>query len=306
MQNALAPAGVDAARIEALWWLMFGICTVVFIAVLAFLAAGLLIRRREPEAGEETKTRVVAGAVGLTVILLIVILAGSVAVGRGTASGPDDALTIEVVGHQWWWEVRYLDPRADHTFTTANEIHLPVGERVRLRIWSQDVIHSLWIPQLAPKVDLLPGAVNTLWVEPTEPGEFRGQCAEFCGMQHAHMALVAVALPRDEFAAWLDRERQAVAPPADPLAERGLAAFETACSVCHRIRGTDALATFGPDLTHLGRRRTLAAGTVANTRAWLTAWIVDPQQIKPGSFMPPTNLDAETLHAMVHYLEQLR
>jgi cytochrome c oxidase subunit II len=154
---------------------------------------------------------------------------------------------------------------------------------------------------------MFPDRQNTLWLEPTEPGAYRGQCAEFCGMQHGLMAFMVVVHEPAAFAQWLERERAPAAEPADELAERGRAAFENGtCATCHRVRGTRALATLGPDLTHLASRRTLAAGTMPNTRARLMAWIVDPQQVKPGSYMPPTNLDAETLHAITHYLESLR
>jgi cytochrome c oxidase subunit II len=307
MQSLLTPAGVDAAQIVWLWWLLFGISVVVFIAVMGFLAAALLTRRDYSPEADATKTKVIAGAAVLTVITLFVILIASVSVGRATAEGPADAFTIEVTGHQWWWEVRYMDPRANMIVTSANEVHLPVGERVRFVLRSQDVIHSFWIPNLAGKIDMFPDRLNTLWVEATEPGVYRGQCAEFCGMQHGKMAFVAVAHEPEEFRAWLERERQNGATPQDDMARRGQEVFvHGTCGTCHRIRGTPALATFGPDLTHIGSRRTLGAGAVPNTRARLAAWILDPQQIKPGSHMPPTNLDPESLHALVYYLERLR
>ena len=306
MQSILSPAGADAARIAGLWWYFLVICTLVFIAVIAATARALTVRREVTEEGEVAKVKVVAGSTGITVVILITILFASVAVGRATVSGEDAPLTVEVIGHQWWWEVRYLDPSPHRMVTTANEVHLPVGRRVRFVLRSSDVIHSFWIPNLAGKIDMFPDRDNTLWIEPSRTGIFRGQCAEFCGMQHGKMAFVAVVHEPAEFEAWLERERAPAAPPADPLAQRGHDIFMgTTCATCHRVRGTEAHATFGPDLTHLASRRTLAAGTMPNDRGRLMAWLVDPQRTKPGSLMPPTHLDAESLQALVHYLEGL-
>jgi cytochrome c oxidase subunit II len=307
MQSLLTAAGSDAARIVGLWWYFAAVSVVVFVAVIGFTVYALTVRSDITADGESTKLKVVAGATGITVLVLITILFASVSVGRATVTGPDDALTIEVIGHQWWWEVRYLDPSPHRTVTTANEVHLPVGERVRFILRSQDVVHSFWIPNLGGKIDMFPDRDNVLWLEATETGVFRGQCAEFCGMQHARMAFMAVVHERDAFVDWLERERSPAVAPPDELARRGRDAFEGGtCATCHRIRGTDALATFGPDLTHIGSRLTIAAGTMPNDRGRMAAWLVDPQKFKPGSLMPPTNLDAETLHAIVHYLEQLR
>jgi cytochrome c oxidase subunit II len=307
MQSMLNAAGADAGRIAWLWWFFIAISIIVFVLVIGFLAYGLLVRRDVTEEGERTKVRVVAGSAGATVVVLIAILFASVAVGRSTVLGPDDALTIEVIGHQWWWEVRYLDPSPHRVVVTANEVHLPVGERIRFLLSSRDVIHSFWIPPLGGKIDMFPDRVNTLWLEPTKTGVFRGQCTEFCGMQHGKMAFMVVVHEPADFAAWLERERAPAAEPADELAERGRAVFmEGTCATCHRVRGTEALATLGPDLTHIGSRRTLAAGTMPNDRARMAAWLVDPQRIKPGSLMPPTHLEPEALQAVLHYLEQLR
>ena len=308
MQSILTPAGADAAAIEGLWWLLLAISAVVFVLVMAFLLFGIFARGEQTEESDRAKVRVVAGAAVLTAVTLIGILVATVSVSRSTtAPGADDALTIDVIGHQWWWEVRYRGDRADQLVVSANEVHLPVGERVRFVVRSSDVIHSLWLPNLGGKIDLMPDRENTLWLEATETGVFRGQCAEFCGMQHGKMAFMVVVHERDEFDAWLDRERMSAAPPADALARVGHDAFVGGtCASCHRIRGTAAMGGFGPDLTHVGSRRTIAAGTAPNTRARLTAWIIDPQQLKPGALMPATHMEPEALHAIVHYLEQLR
>lgn len=308
MQSILTPAGADAAAIEGLWWLLLSISVVVFVLVMAFLLFGIFARGEQTEDSDRRKTRVVAGAAVLTALTLIGILVATVSVSRATtAPGAEDALTIDVIGHQWWWEVRYRGSRPDQLVVSANEVHLPVGERVRFVVRSSDVIHSLWLPNLGGKIDLMPDRENTLWLEATEPGVFRGQCAEFCGMQHGKMGFMVVVHERAEFEAWLDRERMSASPPADALARAGHDAFvRGTCATCHRIRGTAAMGGFGPDLTHIGSRRTIAAGTAPNTRARLTAWLIDPQRLKPGALMPATHMEPEALHAIVHYLEQLR
>jgi cytochrome c oxidase subunit II len=308
MQSMLSGAGTDAALITGLWWYFFAVCAVVFVVVLILTYRAVVAPHSEVTAdADATRTRYVAGGAFVSALILVTIFIASVSVGRATVSGDPDALTIEIIGHQWWWEVRYLDPSPYRMVPTANELHLPAGRRVRLLLTSSDVIHSFWIPALGGKIDMFPDRTNVLWLEPKEPGVYRGQCAEFCGMQHAKMALVAVVHEPAAFEAWLQRERMPAAPPADARAQRGHDAFmSSSCVLCHRIRGTEAMAMLGPELTHLGRRRTLAAGTLPNNRANLTAWLIDPQHLKPGSHMPPTNLDADVLHDIVHYLERLR
>lgn len=307
MQSMLAGAGADAARVAGLWWYLFVISVIVFTAVIGFTVYALTVRSDVTETGEAAKVKVVAGSTLVTVVVLITILFASVTIGRATVTGVDAPLTIEVIGHQWWWEVRYLDPEPYRTVTTANEVHLPAGRRVRFILRSQDVIHSFWIPSLGGKIDMFPDRDNVLWLEPTETGVFRGQCAEFCGMQHGRMAFVTVVHEPAEFEAWLARERAPAVAPADETAQRGHDVFMgSTCATCHRVRGTQAMATLGPDLTHIASRRTLAAGTMPNDRGRMAAWLVDPQRIKPGSLMPPTHLDAESLQALIYYLERLR
>jgi cytochrome c oxidase subunit 2 len=212
----------------------------------------------------------------------------------------DAQLTIEVIGHMWWWEVRYPGG-----VETANEIHVPVGETVRFEVSSVDVIHSFWVPELAPKIDMIPGRTNVLDVRAERPGTYRGQCAEFCGLQHANMALFVVAEARAEFDAWL-RNEALPAPVPGPGATAGLGILlDSSCVGCHTIRGTEASGTLGPDLTHVAARQTLAAGTIANTHENLAAWISHPQSIKPGAVMPPTELSPQELSAVVEYLEGL-
>jgi cytochrome c oxidase subunit 2 len=219
------------------------------------------------------------------------------------AAPPDKALTIELAGHQWWWEMRYPDGQV----TTANELHIPAGQPVHLILTSADVIHSFWAPELHGKIDLTPGRTSSFWIEARQPGVYRGLCAEYCGDQHAKMAFLVIAEPPDQFAAWLERQRQAAPAPTDPLAQQGLLVFQRAgCVLCHTIRDAQIATTTGPDLTHLAERRTIAAGALANTRDNLASWLKDPQAIKPGTTMPTPDLTTEELQALLAYLESLK
>ena len=314
LQSVLAPAGPQADRIYALWWLFAIVCIGVWIAVAVALYLALWRRGRQtlPERphGEPRKVRVVAAATALTVLVLFVFVGASALAGRAMSAQPDAnarPVIVEVVGHQWWWEVRYPDEIASRGFTTANEIRIPVGRPIIVRASSRDVIHSFWVPNLHGKIDLIPGRTNTIWLQADRPGEYRGQCAEFCGLQHAKMALVVIAEDDLAFETWAEAQRQPAAGPTDPVALRGQEVFLGAqCSLCHTIRGTNAYARVAPDLTHIASRRTLGAGTLRNTRGNLAGWIVDPQHVKPGNFMPPTNLAGDDLQALLAYLEGLR
>jgi cytochrome c oxidase subunit II len=304
--SALVPAGPQAARIGHLWWLMFWVCSAVFLLVMAALAVGLV---REEQPGRQGTTRVVAGAAVVTALILFVFLFASTGTGRAIASlSRHDAMTVVVTGHQWWWEVQYIDPVPGQRVTTANEIHVPVGRPVRIRTVSHDVIHSFWVPSLHGKRDLIPGHDSEdFWLQADRPGIYRGQCAEYCGHQHAHMAFLVIADPPERFAAWLDAQRQPAATPATPQALRGQDLFvHLQCALCHSVEGTDAGGRVGPDLTHLASRQTLAAGTLPNNRGNLAGWIVDPQTIKPGNPMPPTSLGSQDLESILAYLESLK
>ncbi len=300
--SILDAQGPGSRRIEGLWWLMLWISVVVF-AVVVLLLGMALIRTRwrtEGEPGWGEPFIVVAGVIVPSLILGGVFVISLRDLNALTAGGNDARLTIEVVGHDWWWEARYPGEAV-----TANEIHIPVGEPVRFRVSTADVIHSFWVPQLGPKIDMIPGRENVTWLEADRPGRYRGQCAEFCGLQHANMAFFVVAEPPGRFQAWLENEAAPAAPP-DGSAVEGQEVFLTStCVGCHTIRGTEAAARLGPDLTHLAARETIAAGTLPNTRANLARWIADPQSIKPGAIMPPTQLSGEELEALLDYLESL-
>ena len=315
-QSALDPAGPGAARISDLWWLMFYVCAAVYIAVVVFLLIALF-RSRSAERQERIKpemeterrlAKTVTGAVAATIVILFVFLVASFLTGRTLSEDADpNVLTIKVTGHQWWWDIEYQDPVPGRIFRTANEIHLPVGQTVRLQLTSRDVIHSFWVPNIDGKRDLIPGHETNIWLRADQPGVFRGQCAEFCGHQHAHMAFIVVVEPPEQFQAWVAQQRQIAAPPATPAEQRGQQVFfASSCVMCHTIRGTDASGRVAPDLTHLASRQTIAAGTLPNTRGHLGGWIIDSQRIKPGNRMPPNGLSPEDLQALLDYLQNLR
>lgn len=315
MQSAVTPAGQPADRLADLWWIALTISAVVWLLVMAALLYGSFRRRpavvdRPPmQVGPERgMTLTVSIAVAVTVIVLIVWLVLSISGDRALASMPPGApVKIEITGHQWWWEVRYLSPQPSEQFTTANEMHVPVGRPVMLQLTSADVIHSFWLPNLDGKRDLIPGHVTTTWFQADTPGVYRAQCAEFCGHQHANMAMYVVAESPARYAAWLAAQRQPAAPPSDSLASRGEAVFlSSPCVYCHAIEGTKALGRMAPDLTHFGSRMTIAAGTLPNTRGNLAGWILDPQRVKPGNKMPGNPLGSDDLQALLTYLESLK
>ena len=307
------PAGPHGATLDRLGDLMYGIAAVVFVVVVVALLAAAFRRRRPDEephdpARERRMTSAVALAAGATVaVLLLVMLLNYGASRQLTAQPPGEALQIRVTGHQWWWDVEYRDSIPQNWATTANEIHVPVGRPVVLELRSTDVIHSFWVPNLGVKRDLIPGEETSVWFQADSAGVYRGQCAEYCGHQHAKMALLVIAEPADSFRLWLARQRDSARTPADSVARRGQEVFlSSTCVMCHAIQGTPAGSRIGPNLTHLAGRRTLAAGTLPNTRGNLAGWIVDPQRIKPGVRMPPNALSPGDLDALLAYLESLR
>jgi cytochrome c oxidase subunit 2 len=253
-------------------------------------------------------TRWVVGAVAVTFLIEAFLLVHNFWTGRQLADFADpDALTIRVTGHQWWWQVEYEDPVPERRVATANEIHIPVGRRVKVELVSSDVIHSFWVPNLQGKTDLIPGYSTTTFLQADSAGVYHGRCAEFCGLQHAHMDFLVIAEPPARFAAWYTGQLRDAAPPANPEAAKGKQVFlANRCAVCHKVRGTEAGGTLGPELTHLASRRTLAAVTLPNTRGHMGGWVVDPQKIKPGVNMPPNPLSPDELRSLLAYLESLK
>jgi cytochrome c oxidase subunit II len=314
-QSALESAGPQAGKVEALWWFAFWVSAAVYVATIgALLWAAWRARRRTargdapPRDAERRMTTSVTVAVGATVAILLVFLGYDLVVGRTISGVPrKQPLTIEVIGRQWWWEVHYADTSAQGRITTANEIHIPVGQPVVFVLSSHDVIHSLWVPNLGGKKDLVPGRVQTVWFQADTPGVYRGQCAEFCGMQHAKMGLLVIAEPLERYTQWANQQRQPASPPSDSVSARGQQVFlSSTCVMCHAVSGTRAGSSAGPDLTHLASRHTIAASTLPNTRGNLAGWIVDPQRIKPGANMPPNSLPPAELDALLTYLQSLR
>ena len=306
LQSALDPAGPQAAHIARLWWFLFAISVVVFVAVLGFLTAAILRRRRDTT--EASLTSSVSVAVAVTVVTLFAILGVTMWTERANATlGAASAVTIELTGHQFWWEVHYDAANPSDRVATANEMHIPVGQPVVLKVTSRDVIHSFWAPNLHGKRDLIPGYTTAIWLQADRPGVFRAQCAEFCGRQHAHMAMPIVAEPKERFEQWLNRERAPAAEPVDAGALRGRDVFmKRQCVLCHQIRGTSANGLVGPELTHRASRGTLAAGTLPNTTGHLGGWIVNAQALKPGSQMPQNALPSDELQSLLAYLETLK
>ncbi len=303
-QSALDPHGAEAEGLRHLIWFIGGVCAVVWLLVVGVLAAALLRRRRKP-AGERAMGRVVGAAAVLTAAIVALFTIVSFMASRQAPPG-DDVVRIELRGFQWWWEVTYPEAGGAPAFVTANEIRIPVGRPVLISLTSADVIHSFWVPSLAGKLDLIPGRTNELRLTAKRPGIYRGQCAEFCGIQHAHMALFVVAETPEAFAAWRRTQAEPAALPSDPEARRGLEVLlRTPCAACHTVRGTPANGRLGPDLTHVGSRRSIGAGLLETTRGAFAAWIADPQTLKPGNNMPRVTLSPEELRALSAYLAGL-
>jgi cytochrome c oxidase subunit 2 len=310
--SVFAPVSTPALLIRDLSWLMLAICAVIF-AVVTYLLIHVIVRFRASRAPVDREPPQVYGShaieVAWTVIPLLIVVVLFLATARTIFEIerhplPADALRVTVVGHQWWWEFRY----PDLGIVTANELHLPVSEPAArrpalLRLEAVDVVHSFWIPQLNGKTDAIPNHPNRTWVEPLRAGTYYGQCAEYCGTQHANMLIRVVVHPRGQFEAWAAAQRAHAAEGAAP----GRAIFfATACVNCHTVRGTAATGTFGPDLTHLMSRATLGAGVAANTRENLRRWLRDPAHLKPGVLMPAMNLSDEEIDAVITYLVSLK
>jgi cytochrome c oxidase subunit II len=286
------------------WWILLAVAVFVCVVVIALALWAAVFRRRVKKVKQ-------GNAQGFVLVLGVVIpgaiLAATFGLTVGSLASSSDPptpteVTVEVTGHRWWWEVRY--PEAG--FTTANEIHVPTGTPVRLRLKTADVLHSFWVPELMPKVDLLPRRVNETWFSADSAGVYRGQCAEYCGLQHAHMAFRIVAEPQAEFDAWLERQSQDAIEATTELERQGREVMETStCATCHTVRGTSADGTAGPDLTHVGSRDRLGAGAIPNDFGHMSGWVANSQTVKPGNAMPPQQLSPDELRAVVTYLQSL-
>ncbi len=305
--SALSPKGPNAARIAEVWWLMFGLATAVYVAVAALIiAAAMRGRRAGDDEGRPSRITdssfIWVGGVIVPSVILGVLAVVTVNTTNALRRSEPGALRIEVTGYRWWWDVRY----PDQGVVTANEIHIPAGRPVEMGLRSADVIHSFWVPELAGKVDQVPGQRNIIRLKADEPGTYRGFCAEFCGLQHAKMQVLVIADPPADFARWITRRQRPAGGPASEEAALGQVVFNrSTCGACHRVGGTDARGTSGPDLSDFASRTTIGAVSLENNRRNLAAWIRDPHESKPGNLMPPTYLPPHELAALVAYLESL-
>ena len=302
------PVAEPAQSILDYGTLLVLICTVIFVVVMGLLTF-TVIRFRASAVDDGQEPPQIYGSDQLelawTIVpVLIVIVLGLITAGRIVAlqkdTAPEGSLAVRVVGHQWWWELEY----PELGFVTANELHLPLGQVAFLTLESDDVIHSFWLPQLAGKLDVIPNRTNTMWIEPQKTGMFVGQCAEYCGTQHANMLLRVFVHEPEDFEQWV-REQQQEARRVDAYAEGRALFAQTACVNCHTVRGLTEIGSFGPDLTHLMSRTTLAAGAAANDEASLVEWLTDPDHIKPGARMPAMKLSDSQIAQVAGYLSSL-
>ena len=336
--SPLDPRTAATARMAELGWILIALAVAVCVVVITALFGALVVGHRrgrraeapqsgaEAAAGQDDRMVVIGGMVLPSIVIAFALaytiftlreVAGIGGPGRGAAASaeadydlarPDEQvsagaaeLAVAVTGKQWWWEVQYPGEQV----VTANEIHVPVGVPIRLTLTSADVIHSFWVPQVAGKVDLIPGKTNTITFQVDQPGVFRGLCSEFCGIQHARMHLLLVVDTPADFAGWVVRQQRAPAAPTDALSAQGQQLFLRSCTECHAVQGTSAVSRVGPDLTHVASRQTLGAGMHENNRANLTSWTADAQAMKPGNRMPRSNLEEAQVRAIVAYLEGL-
>ena len=305
VQSALNPQGPHAALIHEISWVLFIGALTIFVVVMAISAYALFAQRDRARKLRETSLIIGGGAL-FPFVTLSALLVYSLVRANSLSAPPDSSpIRIEVTGEQWWWRVHYLDENGRRAFETANEIHIPVGRTVEIALSSADVIHSFWVPALAGKLDMIPGRTNRLRLLADRPGQYRGQCAEYCGGPHAFMAFFVLAQAPEDFERWTARQRE---PASLREGDRtGSRLFLAHCTACHTIRGIPAEGTRGPDLTHVGSRTTLAAGMLPNNAGTLAGWIASSQHLKPGNLMPSfQQFKGEELRALAQYLESLK
>jgi cytochrome c oxidase subunit II len=317
-QSTFGNAGDGTRHFNTLFTIFLVVCTVMYVAVIAFMLAGIARRGRveaahvvEEGRHHEEHPAMRTGLIGWGAVVaagLVGLAVASFLTDRSDASvAGHEKLSVTVTGNQWWWDITYTAADVSKTVHTANELHLPVGVPVRIFLNSNDVIHSFWVPSLAGKQDLIPGRQNDIQLIPRKIGIYRGQCAEFCGAQHAKMALVVDVESYGDFIKWWEHQLQTAPQPSNPLTLAGFKYVTSGpCSSCHAIAGTPANGTVGPDLTHLASRRTIAAGAMPMSEGNLYGWVEDPQSLKAGSKMPTIGLEPDQLHAVVAYLETLK
>jgi cytochrome c oxidase subunit 2 len=315
-QSALDPQSAEASHLANLFWFFLAVCALVWLLVAGSLAF-ILVRRsaraadmppaEDSAAQFHRKTTIVGGLTLLTAAILAVLTFASYYTTRGFTWPNEHTLTIKITGQQWWWGVQYQNQDPSQVFITANEIHIPVGRPVTFDLEASDVIHSFWVPNLMGKQDMIPGRKNYLTLKADRPGLYRGQCAEFCGLEHAKMAILVFAQPQQEFEAWRRQQIKLAEIPGAPQRIKGMHLFlDGPCAACHTVSGTDAGGKTGPDLTHFGSRATIAAGLLRNTPENLDRWLADPQALKPGNNMPQIPLASADRAALVAYVEGLK
>ena len=310
--DTLHADGLMARRILPLTQGLLIVSAVVVIIIAALVLIAIFRRAHGGSVAATPLTEGEAGGwisigVGLSTIVLIgLVVWTSVTMARIANPPSKPALSIEVRGHQWWWEFAYLNDDPSKTFVTANEIHIPVGKPVRFALKSEDVIHTFWVPSLGGKIQMIPGQTNLTWLEADRPGVYRGQCSQYCGQQHAHMIFAVFADPPDAFEAWRKAQLSAASQPASADARLGEQRFIQHCGACHTVRGTPADGHVGPDLTHLMSRTTIAGGELPNNPGFLSGWIANPQSLKPGSLMPDPGLSGPELASIRSFLVTLK
>lgn len=304
--SLLDPASPEASHIARLWWIFFAVAAVVWVLVMVAMFASL--RSARVPTADVRLTRIVTTLVGLTACTLFGLLLADFFTNRALAP-PDaaNALTIKLTGRQWWWLAEYQDPNPTNVLQVANEIHIPTGRPILFELQSPDVIHSFWVPSLQGKKDLVPGRSSSVWLKAERAGTYQGQCAEFCGYQHAHMGLLIIAEPPEKFAVWQEAQRKTPPPPSTDRQRRGQEVFLTgSCVLCHAIDGTPARSHVGPALSHLASQQSIGANSFANTRNNIGRWILNPHAMKPGVHMPSNQLSGDDLNALLDYLAILQ
>ena len=310
-QSTLDPQGPVAQMQHQVFMVSVVVCTAVFLLTAGLLVYAVWRFRARPGHTEATSHPAVHGnpkleasLIAVVTLLLLIIAVPNIRVLFAASEPPDveNALRIDVVGKQWWWQFSYPSLEVE----TANELHIPVGRTVIAQLRTDDVIHSFWVPKLAGKMDLIPNKINHLWFQADAPGVYYGQCAEFCGSSHANMRLRVIAHPEDAFASWIEAQQAAAKAPTEPLAQEGAQVFQQRCTACHAVAGTSANGKTGPNLTHFGSRQTLAAGLLPNSPSHVARWLQNPQAVKPGSLMPNLGLSEAEVQALTAYLQQLK
>lgn len=306
LDPVLSPASPQARALSSLFVVTLLVCGVIFVIVMALVVTCILRFRRQPNSPEPKQVtgneKLEITWTTLSILVLVGLFALTVHAMHVSDPPADQKPSFTVIGHQWWWEVRYPNGAV-----AANEIHIPVGSNLLVRVESVDVIHDFWVPELGRKMDMIPGNPNHIWIRADSPGEYLGACSEYCGAEHAWMRIRVVAQPPAEFREWVEQQRQPAPAPVTDEQRRGLRLFQDkTCVVCHTIRGVNQQISVAPELTHIASRETLGAGVALNTPVTLRRWIADPQLIKPGCYMPNFHLTDQQVNDLTQYLETLK